>query len=267
MNSQIQNKVLILVSFFYLSVVVTCSKDPVSPVTSTPPSNYTYQIIEEFPHRQDAFTQGLYYYNGFLYESTGLYGNSSLRKVDLNTGTVLDSFALQNQYFAEGMTIFQNRIYQLTWRSNIGFVYQVDDFSVIDTFSYSTEGWGLTHDDTHLIMSDGTDTIRFINPTNFQEVRKIGVTWEGERVNLINELENIDNYIYANIWYTDRIAIISPESGTVISWINLADILGVNDCPQPINVLNGIAYDSASERLLVTGKLWCKLFHINLIAE
>jgi glutamine cyclotransferase len=267
MNSQILNKVIILLGIFYLSVFVTCSKDPASPVSSAPLSNYTYQIIEEFPHRQDAFTQGLYYYNGFLYESTGLYGNSSLRKVDLTTGTVLDSLALQNQYFAEGMTIFQNRIYQLTWQSNIGFVYQVADFSVLDSFTYSTEGWGLTHNETHLIMSDGSDTIRFMDPTNFQEVKKIGVTWEGESVNRINELEYINNNIYANIWYTDQIAIISPESGNIISWINLADILGFNDCPQPINVLNGIAYDSQAKRLLVTGKLWCKLFHIKLIAE
>jgi glutamine cyclotransferase len=259
--------VFILITFFCISIFITCSDAPTTPVTPTPPTNYSYQIIEAFPHRQDAFTQGLYYYNGFLYESTGLYGNSTLRKVELTSGTVLDSSALKSQYFAEGLTIFQDKIYQLTWQSNIGFIYRLEDFAVLDSFTYSTEGWGLTHDAMYLIMSDGTDSIRYMEPSNFQEIRKIAVTWQGNPVNRINELEYIDNKIYANIWYTDLIAIISPETGNVISWINLANLLEPTECPQPISVLNGIAYDSASGRLLITGKLWCKLFHIELVAE
>ena len=241
------------------------SENPVAP-TPTPPEYYGYQVIQEYPHRQDAFTQGLLYHEGFLYESTGLYGHSSLRKVELATGMVLDSILLDNQYFGEGLTLLGDRLYQITWRSNIAFVYRLQDFTPIDTFTYSTEGWGIANDGSKLIMSDGTNIIRFRDPADFQVTGQISVTYQGEEIDLINELEYINGQIYANIWLTDTIAIISPETGEVISWINLENLLNAGDCPQYIDVLNGIAYDEIGNRLFVTGKQWCKLFHIELIA-
>jgi glutamine cyclotransferase len=250
-----------------LLLITSCSKDSVSPIQPTPPDSYSYQVIEEFPHRQDAFTQGLQYLNGFLYESTGLYGRSSLRKVELRTGKVLDSLDVPRQYFAEGLTIFQNRIFQLTWRSFVGFIYRLDDFALVDSFTYSTEGWGLTNDQNYLIMSDGSDTIRFMEPQSFQVTHKVGVTWEGTPVTRLNELEYINGRIYANVWQTDYIVVISPQTGVVDFRINLNNLLNSSVCSQPIDVLNGIAYDATEKRLLVTGKFWCKLFHIELVPQ
>lgn len=221
---------------------------------------YGYTIINEFDHDSNAFTQGLIFEHDVLYEGTGLYGSSSLRKVELQTGTVLKIRNLDNSYFGEGITMWNDTIIQLTWRNYIGFVYiEQDTFQLIDSFSYSTEGWGLTHDDTCLIMSDGTPRIHYLDPHTYVEVGYIDVNAEGTPVTHLNELECIQGKIYANVWYCDSIAIIEPQTGDVTGWLNLSGIL----TEQP-NVLNGIAYDRQDVRLFVTGKLWPTLFEIEV---
>jgi glutaminyl-peptide cyclotransferase len=231
-------------------------------VTVTSSSGGTYQIVNQFPHDSGAFTQGLVMSNGVLYESTGLLGSSSLRRVDLTTGAVLQRVNVEPQYFAEGMTIFQGKIYQLTWQSQIGFIYDPVTFAQIGQFSYTGEGWGLTHDGTNLIMSDGTSQIRFLNPTTFQTVRSITVRDEqGSPVTQINELEYINGEIYANIWQTDLIVRINPATGAIIGRLDLA---GLSPRGPSADVLNGIAYDQSTGHLLVTGKLWSWLYEIRL---
>ena len=202
--------------------------------------------------------------NGVLYEDTGLNGQSTLRRVDLSSGKVLQSQPLSLEYFGEGITVWKDQIIQLTWQSHRGFVYDKTSFKLLKQFNYPTEGWGLTHDDAHLIMSDGTPVIHFLDPNTLQEVKKIEVRdARGPVVNL-NELEYICGEIFANIWQTDRIARISPETGQVIGWIDLSGLLSAGDRVPPVDVLNGIAYDAAHDRLFVTGKLWPKLFEITL---
>ncbi len=224
----------------------------------------TYEVTNVYPHDPSAFTQGLVFYQGALYESTGLNGQSSIRKVDLPTGQVLRKVDVPSQFFAEGLTLFNGRAYQLTWQSQRGFIYDLDSFNLLDTFNYTGEGWGLTHDGHSLIMSDGSNQIRFIDPNNFQVQRAISV-YDGSRsINYLNELEYIKGEIYANIWLTDRVARIDPNSGKVTAWINLAGLLSPEDHAQDGAVLNGIAYDEANDRLFVTGKLWPKLFEIKL---
>jgi glutaminyl-peptide cyclotransferase len=246
-----------------------CERSVKSPLPAEIPKIpiYSYQIVNEFPHSQDAFTQGLVYLEGFLYESTGLYGQSSLRKVNLADGQILQSITIANQYFAEGITIFQDKIFQLTWQSNSGFVYDRETFELLEQFSYSGEGWGITNDGTNLIMSDGTAFLRFLDPNTFTEIKRIEVTDSGTAVRRLNELEYIENEIYANVWLTDMIARISPVTGEVIGWIDLTGLLESGDCPQTIDVLNGIAYDPVEHRLFVTGKFWCKLFEIQLVKK
>ena len=224
---------------------------------------YGYDLINTFPHDPNAFTQGLVYHNGFLYEGTGLNGASSLRKVVLETGEVLFRYNLASVYFGEGVTIFDGLIYQLTWRNHVGFVYvETDSFELIDTFSYSTQGWGLTHDDTSLIMSDGTDKLYFLDPVTFAEVGRVYVTAEGSPLDSLNELEYIDGHIYANILESDSIAIIEPVTGDVVAWLDLAGILPAGDLLTSPDPLNGIAFDPDSVRLFVTGKRWPSLFEI-----
>lgn len=219
---------------------------------------YGYEIVNEYPHDTNAFTQGLFYQDSFMYESTGLYGQSSLRKVEFTTGTILKIHSLDSQYFGEGMTIYHDTIRQLTWRNDTGFIYvEYDTFECIGTFSYTTQGWGLTHNDTCLIMSDGTPIIHFIDPHTYLEIGQITVTSEGSVVHRINELEYIQGKIYANVWYSDSIAVIDPESGCVMGWIDCTGILN-----NPPNVLNGIAFDPVNARLFVTGKRWPTLFEI-----
>lgn len=232
-------------------------------------SNYTYEVIKTYPHDPNAFTQGLVYYQGELYESTGLNGSSSLRKVELQTGQVLKSLNIPQQYFAEGLALFNNRLYQLTWLTQTTFVYDLDSFDKDPpkTFSYSGEGWGLTHDDHSLIMSDGTNQIRFLDPETFQVQRTITVLDGSSPVRQLNELEYIQGEIFANVWQTDRIARIDPPTGRVTGWINLSGLLSPEDRTRPVDVLNGIAYDESGDRLFVTGKLWPKLFEIRLVAR
>lgn len=258
--------VCISITSFWLT---SCDRSVKSPLLAEIPKTptYGYQIVNEFPHSQDAFTQGLVYLDGFLYESTGLYGQSSLRKVNLSNGQILQSISLDNQYFAEGITIFQNKIFQLTWQSNTGFVYDKETFELLEQFSYSGEGWGITHDGSNLIMSDGTAFLRYLDPTALNEIKRIEVSDSGTTVRRLNELEFVEGEIYANVWLTNMIARISPSTGKVVGWIDLTGLLDSGDCSQPIDVLNGIAYDPAEKRLFVTGKFWCKLFEIQLVKK
>ena len=225
----------------------------------------TFKVVNTYPHDRAAFTEGLVIDNGVLYEGTGLNGQSSLRRVDLASGKVLQNAALDQQYFGEGITVWGDQIVQLTWKSHEGFVYDKASFKPLKTFNYPSEGWGLTHDDKSLIMSDGTPTLHFLDPVTFQETRRITVTDKGQPVFNLNELEYVRGEILANVWQTDRIARISPEDGQVIGWIDLTGLLSPADRQPAVDVLNGIAYDAEHDRLYVTGKLWPKLFEIDLV--
>jgi glutamine cyclotransferase len=224
-----------------------------------------YQVVRVYPHDRNAFTQGLIFLDGFLYESTGLTGKSSLRKVQLETGRVLQDYALPAVYFAEGLTNWGPDLVQLTWTANTGFVYDRASFKVKSSFSYSGEGWGITNDGRRLIMSDGTDALRFLDPVSLRETGRLKVNDRGRPVRQLNELEFIRGEIYANVWQTDRIARISPQTGEVLGWIDLRGVLAPGEVNSPDAVLNGIAYDSRTDRLFVTGKLWPKLFEIKVV--
>jgi glutamine cyclotransferase len=235
-----------------------------SPNPGTTPV-YTYRIVREYPHDAEAYTQGLVFEGSILYEGTGLNGRSSLRRVELDTGEVLQIRALPDEYFGEGITLWGDHIIQLTWKSNVGFVYAKDTFEPVGKFSYPTEGWGLTHDGQRLIMSDGTPTLHFLDPDTFEEIGRIEVRDRDKPVVNLNELEYVQGEIYANVWQTDHIARIDPQTGRVVGWIDLTGLLSAEDRSQPVNVLNGIAYDVQADRLFVTGKLWPKLFEIELM--
>jgi glutaminyl-peptide cyclotransferase len=228
---------------------------------------YGYRIMERYPHDPNAFTQGLIYADGVLYEGTGLNGRSSLRRVDLESGEVQQIVRLPDQYFGEGITIWNESIIQLTWRSQIGFVYDLETFELLGSFTYETEGWGLTHDDTHLIMSDGSNLLYYLDPETFDVVGQLPVFAGDKPVTQLNELEYIDGFIYANIWHSDRIARIDPKSGQVTAWLDLSDLFPPAERSNPQAVLNGIAYDAEGDRLLVTGKLWPSLFWIELVDD
>ena len=256
-----------LVLFGILAVAACASQAPRTPeLTETPtsPIHYGFQVVNTYPHDQDAFTQGLVYQEGLLYESTGLRGHSTLREVDLATGDVIQSLALDSELFGEGVTLFDGRIFQLTLTSGIGFIYDPDTFSKLGEFSYTPEGWGLTHDGRQLIMSDGSAELRFLDAETLEGTGRIEVTDRGQPVRWLNELEYVEGEIYANIWQSDLIARISPESGEVLGWIDLSDLLTGED---QAGILNGIAYDSRTRRLFVTGKNWPKLFEIALVEE
>jgi glutamine cyclotransferase len=228
---------------------------------------FTYEIVNSFPHDREAFTQGLVYVDGVLYEGTGLRGRSTLRRVELETGNVLQQLALPASLFGEGVTLLDDKIYQLTWKAQVGFVYDKDNFGLLRVFQYPTEGWGITNDGERLIMSDGTSTLHFLDPETLEEIGQIEVSNNRDPVTLLNELEYIRGEVYANIWKTDRIARIDPQTGRVTGWINLAGLLSEEDLGQPVDVLNGIAYDVENDRLFVTGKLWPKIFEIRLLPE
>jgi glutamine cyclotransferase len=209
----------------------------------------------------------LVFEDGVLYEGTGLHGQSNLRRVKLETGEILQIYELPPQFFGEGVTIYGNKIIQLTWQSNIGFVYNKYSFKLLQEFNYPDEGWGITHDGKHLIMSDGTETLHFLNPETFEEISQIEVSANNIPVTRINELEYIQGEIYANIWQTERIARIDPLTGQVIGWIDLKGILSLKDDSETVDALNGIAYDAKNDRLFVTGKYWPKLFEIELMGQ
>jgi glutamine cyclotransferase len=229
-----------------------------------PIPTYSFEIVHTWPHDRNAFTQGLVFNDGTLLESTGEVGRSSLRRVETETGKVLQKVDVPPPYFAEGMTLLKGKIYQLTWQDHEGFIYDAWTFEKIGKFNYQGEGWGLTNDGESLILSDGSNRIRFLDPSNFQIRRTITVVAGPTPLTDINELEYVDGEIYANIWHADRIARIDPQSGKIVGWIDLTGLLTPGEVQDEEAVLNGIAYDATSRRLFVTGKLWPKLFEIRL---
>lgn len=228
---------------------------------------YGYRVVHVYPHDRGAFTQGLEFRAGYLYEGTGLNGKSNVRKVQLETGKVLQQIDLASQYFGEGITVFNQQIFELTWRSGTGFVYDQASLRRLRSFYYPGEGWGLANDGSVIYMSDGTAQIRVWDPVTLQEKRRITVHDGGKTVMYLNELECVRGEVYANVWQTDRIARVSPADGRVVGWINLAGILSPADRDENTDVLNGIAYDALGDRLFVTGKQWPKLFEIKLVAK
>ncbi len=242
------------------------TQPPSSMPTAAPVPNYTYEIINAYPHDPNAFTQGLIYEDGILYEGTGLNGESTLRETELETGQVVRELKLADMYFGEGITILGDRLYQLTWREGTGFIYEKDTFELLDTWNYPTEGWGITHDGSRLIMSDGTNLLHFLDPDSLAEIGQVAVTdSQQEPVYLLNELEYVNGEIYANVWQTQLIARIDPDTGDVLGWINLEGLLDLTAVTQKSDVLNGIAYDEENDRLFVTGKWWPQLYEIELI--
>jgi glutamine cyclotransferase len=227
----------------------------------------TYRIKNTYPHDSSAFTQGLVYTDGVLYESTGLRGRSSLRRVALETGNVLQQTSLLPEYFGEGIAVLGDRIYQLTWTTGVGFIYDKKTLALLREFRYGIEGWGMTHDGKSLIVSDGSSTLYYWDPQTLREVKRLTVTEGGKPVPNLNELELVEGEIYANIWQQDRIARISPETGKVTGWIDMKGLLALRDRQGSEDVLNGIAYDPERKRLFVTGKLWPKLFEIEIAAK
>lgn len=230
---------------------------------SNPPPVYRCEVLAEYPHDANAFTQGLEYQDGFLYEGTGGYGASWLRKVELATGKVVQQVDLDERFFGEGITIVGDEIYQLTWRSRIGFVYDKTTFRKLREFSYSGEGWGLAFDGRHFILSDGSEVLRFFEPRTFREARRLQVTSGGRRLHQLNELEYANGHLYANIWHSDYIVKISPRTGKVVAWFNLRHIVPAEVSDNREAVLNGIAHDPQTGRFFVTGKNWPRLFAVN----
>jgi glutaminyl-peptide cyclotransferase len=224
---------------------------------------YGYQIVHAYPHDPDAFTQGLQYVDGFLYEGTGLNGRSSIRKVRLETGEVVQRRDVARAYFGEGITVWKSEIVELTWQSNVAFVYDKATFMPRRTFKYKGEGWGLTTDGTNLIMSDGSDELRVLDPATFAERRRIRVTAAGMPLRNLNELEYMKGEILANVWMTSSIARIDAATGRVTGYIDLDGLLTPAELAK-VDVLNGIAYDDQRDRLFVTGKLWPKVFEITI---
>lgn len=228
----------------------------------------TFQLVHAYPHDPEAFTQGLVYVDGQLYESTGRNGHSSVRMVDVESGRVLQQYDLPSEYFGEGLTDWGSRLVQLTWTSGKGFVYDRSSFKLLRTFAYQGEGWGLTRDDKSLILSDGTSTLRFLDPETFRVTRRLDVIDEhGRPVQNLNELEFIHGEIFANIWQEDRIARISPRTGRVLGWVDMSGLRQQAGASGPEAVLNGIAYDAKTDRIFVTGKLWPRLFEIKIVSR
>jgi glutamine cyclotransferase len=257
---------IILLSLF----CVQCNggANTISPANN-PPANgpvptLGYQIVNIWPHDPNAFTQGLVYLDGKMLESTGQEGRSSLRNVELQTGKILKKVDIPEPYFAEGITLLNNKIYQLTWQHQLGFIYDAQSFQKVGEFKYDGEGWGLTTDGHSLILSDGSNRIRFLDPDSFRVTKTIAVLDGKSPVRELNELEFVNGEIYANIWHDDRIAAINPQTGHVNAWIDLTGLLQPGDVQDPEAVLNGIAFDQSGNRLFVTGKLWPRLFEIKI---
>ena len=258
--------------------IQSCPTPPVTAAAATPETTpateepakgtpwYTYEVLAVYPHDPEAFTQGLAWDFGTVYEGTGLYGRSSLRRVDLDSGIVVQQYNLDKAYFGEGIVAVKDRILQLTWTTHKGFVYNKETFEKTGEFSYTTQGWGITYDGRQLIMSDGTATLRFLHPTTFEVLGSMNVHEGGTPVTQLNELEYVHNEIFANIWKTDKIARIRPQTGEVTGWIDLSGLLTPEERANA-DVLNGIMYDLDKDRLFVTGKLWPKLFEIKLLPK
>jgi glutamine cyclotransferase len=237
----------------------------IAPLPAAGVGHYRLEIDHAWPHDPNAFTQGLLFHDGALLESTGLYGQSRLRQVDWHTGTVEKEIAVANQYFAEGLTVLNGKAYQLTWKNGVGFIYDVDTFQKLGEFRYEGEGWGLATDGTHLVLSDGTNRIRFLDPATFAVIRTIAVDLNGKPLDQLNELEWVGGEIFANVWQTDWIVRIDPATGHVRGVIDCSGLLSPADRRQNTDVLNGIAYDSAADRLVITGKNWPKLFEVRIV--
>jgi glutamine cyclotransferase len=246
----------------------TPAASPTEPIASGEPQLYGYRIVNTYPHDPRAFTQGLDIEDGVLYEGTGLNGRSSLRRVEWETGAVLQQADLAEEFFGEGIVVSGDCIYQLTWQSQQAFVYDRETFEVLDTHTYPTEGWGLTSDGERLVMSDGTSTLFFRDPETFAEIRHIEVLDGDEPVVRLNELEWVNGEVWANVWQTDQIVRIDPATGAVLGWIDLTGLLQPEDqAGADVDVLNGIAVDEATGRIFVTGKLWPVLYEIELVAS
>ena len=249
-------------------VAISCKKEvelpkPISPQTTTSSTPVlSYEIVNSWHHDPGAFTQGLQFFNGQLYETTGLNSRSSLRRVDLGSGKVLQKIDLDNEYFGEGMTIFGGKIYVITYQTHVGFIYDLKTFKQLGSWKYEGEGWGLTNDGTYIIMSNGTSKINYLDPRTLAIIKTIDVTDQGFQVEYINELEYIEGIIYANIWTTNRIVKIDPTTGKVLSWIDMSGLLSAQEIEAKPDVLNGIAYDEKTKRIFVTGKLWPRLFEV-----
>ncbi|HPE31161.1 MAG TPA: glutaminyl-peptide cyclotransferase [Parvularculaceae bacterium] len=228
---------------------------------------YDFEIVNTYPHDPQAFTQGLFFLDGFLYESTGLKGLSSIRKTDIATGEVLQKYDMPDAYFGEGITDWKNRIVQITWRSQTGFVYDLKSFKQKQKFTYPGEGWGVTQDGKRLIMSDGTADLRFLDPNSLREIGRVTVNLRGKPIPQLNELEYINGEVFANVWRSDLIVRINPETGDVTGVIDLRKLRSALPAGSNAEVLNGVAYDAKAGRLFVTGKLWPKLFEIKLVEQ
>jgi glutamine cyclotransferase len=248
-----------------VATVAACACGPASQGAGIP--EYGYDIVHVYPHDPEAYTQGLFYLNGVMYESTGLNGQSSIRKVRLETGEVLQKRDIPEQYFGEGIINWKDRLLEITWKSEIGFIYDLNSFAPKGQFMYPGEGWGLTQDGKRIIMSDGSAELRFWDPETLRETGRITVTGDGRPVDQLNELEWIKGEVFANVYQTNRIARIDPASGKITGWIDLTGILPAADRFRQVDVLNGIAYDARTDRLFVTGKLWPKLFEIKLVKK
>jgi len=233
-------------------------------VSANAPQEQTFVIVRVFPHDSSAYTQGLVYRDGFLYEGTGRNGQSSLLKVRLETGEVIQHVELGPEFFGEGITIIKDRVFQLTWKSGAGFVYDLNSFHLLQKFAYSGEGWGLATDGRELFLSDGTSEIRVLDAETFQEKRRLRVHDKATPIDQLNELEFVEGQIFANVWHSSRIARISPQTGDVVGWIDLTGLLSPIYRLEPEAVLNGIAYDPIRKRLFVTGKLWPSVFEIRV---
>lgn len=264
--------IILFVCFFTRSVEAQHNRTPQKPPSHSEQKktdhnvpSYTYRIVNIFPHDDKAFTQGLVFEEGVLYEGTGIRGKSELRRIKLDTGELLHGIKLPEIYFGEGITVFGDRLIQLTWKSQTGFVYDKNNFGLIRTFHYTTEGWGLTHDGKRLIMSDGTAYLYFLHPETFERTGQIEVNDDKGPVTSLNELEYIRGEIYANVWQTNNIAIINPDTGRVKGWIDLGALSRLAGGDNAVKTLNGIAYDKGNNRLFVTGKLWPRIYEIELV--
>jgi glutamine cyclotransferase len=241
-------------------MLCSCTKDKSH--TATPV--YDIHVIHTYPHRSDAFTQGLIFHQGHLYEGTGTYGHSSLCKVALNTGKVLQCISIPDHLWGEGITRFEDSIIQLTWKAGLVYFYHIDNLEFFQRAKINTQGWGITHNGSQLIFSDGTDILYFRDPNTLEIIKSLKVTDQDKPVHHLNELEYIQNKIYANVWKTSLIAVIDPADGTVESWLDLSPLKTQH--PRA-DVLNGIAYDADNDRLFVTGKYWSALYEIEIIKE
>lgn len=252
-----------LAGLMAVTALVACA--PATGAQRRPAPVQSYKVIASFPHDTASFTQGLVFADGQLYESTGLNGESTLRRVDVATGQTLQRIDVPPQYFAEGLALVGDELLQLTWQHKLGFVYDRTTFKPKRTFAYPTEGWGIAYDGTsQLVMSDGSDTLTFLDPKSFTPGKKLRVFDAGRPIANLNELEWIEGEIWANVWMTDRIARISPNTGEVNSWIDLSSLFPQSQRVPPADVLNGIAYDRATRRIFITGKKWPRLYQITV---